>query len=124
MLGGQVPFGVPWRMGANEPTTLHLPFPASIGGVDVDAGVYRLYAIPTEERWTIVVNGDVNPKSWGIPIDDKVKAGDIGRFEVTPLHMDKSVETLTFTFKRDSERSGALVYEWENRTFRIPIVRR
>ncbi len=124
MVGGQDPFGAPWRMGANEPTTLHLPFPASIGGVDVDAGAYRLYAIPTEERWTIVVNGDVNRKSWGIPIDDKVKAGDIGRFEVTPLHLDKFVETLTFTFERDSARSGALVYAWENRTFRIPIVRR
>lgn len=124
MVGGQDPFGMPWRMGANEPTTLHLPFPASIGGVDVDAGAYRLYAIPTEDRWTIVVNGAVDRESWGIPIDGKVKAGDIGRFEVTPRQMDEPVETLTFTFQRESERSGALVYKWENRTFRIPIVRR
>jgi hypothetical protein len=123
MVGGQDPFGRPWRMGANEPTTLHLPFPATVGGVSLKAGAYRLYAVPTDSTWTLVVNGNVDKKSWGIPIDAKVRAGDIGHFEVTPKHLARSVETLTFTFDRTSDRSGALVYAWENRTFRIPIIR-
>jgi len=124
MVGGEDPFGRPWRMGANEPTTLHLPFPATVGGIALDPGDYRLYAIPTEERWTIVVNGNVSRNSWGIPIDQEVRAGDIGRFEVTPQPLDTFVETLTFGFDAESDNRGAIVYRWENRTFRIPIVRR
>ncbi len=124
MVGGQDPFGHPWRMGANEPTTLHLPFSATIGGVAVDPGAYRIYAIPTEESWTVVVNGNVDRTSWGIPINDKVRAGDIGQFEVEPGHLDEFVDTLTFTFDRQTDQRGELVYKWEDRTFRIPIVRR
>ncbi len=124
MVGGQDPFGRPWRMGANEPTTLHLPFSATVGGIELDPGAYRLYAIPTEERWTIVINGNVDRNSWGIPINEKVRAGDIGRFEVTPEHLDTFTETLTFSYDRQSDNRGAIVYKWENRTFRIPIVRR
>ncbi len=124
MVGGQDPFGRPWRMGANEPTTLHLPFPATVGGIALGAGAYRLYAIPTDSTWEIVVNGNVDKNSWGIPINAKVRAGDIGHFTVTPRHLKKTVETLTFTFDRTSGRSGALVYAWENRTFRIPIKRK
>ena len=66
MIGGQLPYGMPWEMGANEPTTLHLPFPARVGSVDLDPGTFSLYAIPGEGDWTIVVNG--NPDRWGVPI--------------------------------------------------------
>ncbi len=124
MVGGQDPFGRPWRMGANEPTALHLPFAATVGDIPLKPGDYRLYAIPTDSTWAIVVNGAIDESSWGIPIDARVRAGDIGQLEVTPTHLDKFVETLTFTFDRTSSRRGALVYAWENRTFRIPIVRR
>ena len=42
MVGGLDPFGQPWRMGANEPTTLHLPFAARVGTVDLEPGSYSL----------------------------------------------------------------------------------
>lgn len=114
MVGGQDPFGRPWRMGANEPTTLHLPVGASIGGVEVESGSYVLYAIPTEGEWTIAVNGAI--ERWGIPINAEVRAADVGEFTVTPEALDEPVETLTFTWE-----DGALVYAWEERTFRIPV---
>jgi len=43
--GGLVPYGEPWRLGANEPTTLHVPFTADIGGVRVEPGSYSLYVV-------------------------------------------------------------------------------
>lgn len=121
MVGGQDPYGSPWRLGANEPTTLHLPFPATIGTVDVEPGSYTLYAIPDDGPWTIVVNS--NTSRWGIPLSPGVRQSDIGSFPVPMSHLEEHVETMTFRFE-GSGSSGAIVYEWENTTFRIPIARR
>jgi hypothetical protein len=121
VVGAVDPFGSPWRMGANEPTTLHLPWAASVGTVDVAPGSYSLYAIPEPEAWTIVVNG--NTSRWGIPINPEVRRADIGSFIVPTSTLSEPVETLTFRFEGGGA-SGALVYAWERTTFRIPIARR
>jgi hypothetical protein len=122
MIGGEDPYGSPWRFGANEPTTLHLPFAATIGNVSVEPGSYSLYAIPEAQApWTIVVNGNTN--RWGIPINPDVRRSDIGSFEVDPMPTSSYVETLTFRFE-GSGTSGALVFAWENTMLRIPVARR
>lgn len=120
MVGGEDPFGIPWRFGANEPTTLHLPFPATVGTVDLDPGSYSLYAIPEDGPWTVVVNGNTN--RWGIPISPSVRSADIGSFEVSRGE-GAYVEQLTFRFEGQG-RSGTLVYAWEDVVLRIPIARR
>ena len=120
MVGGEDPFGVPWRFGANEPTTIHLPFPATIGSVEVEPGSYSLYAIPEEGPWTIVVNGNTN--RWGVPISPAVRSDDIGSFDVSPESADH-VEQLTFRFDGVGS-AGTLVYAWEGVVLRIPIARR
>ncbi len=121
IVGGTDPYGSPWRMGANEPTTLHLPFPARVGNVELDPGSYSLYAIPEAGSWTIVVNS--NTRRWGIPISPEVRSSDLGSFVVPTTRSGSRVEKLTFSFAGDGT-GGALVYEWEETTFRIPILRR
>lgn len=122
VIGAQDPFGAPWRLGANEPTTLHLPFPASIGGVAVGPGSYSLYAIPDARSWTIVVNGNTN--RWGIPIGADVRAADIGSFTVPTSALAEHVETLELSFVPGSGTNGDIVFRWERTTFSIPIARR
>jgi len=121
MIGGQDPFGSPWRFGANEPTTLHLPFAATVGSVDVEPGSYSLYAIPAEGSWTIVVNGNVN--RWGIPISPTVRSADVGSFVARTTELSEHVETLTFSFE-SAGSSGTLTFSWERTTLGIPIARR
>lgn len=121
VVGGLDPYGQPWRLGANEPTTLHLPVAARIGTVDLAPGSYSLYAIPNDSEWTIVVNS--NTQRWGIPISPEVRSYDVGSFVVRPARTDGHVETLTFRFD-GQDSAGALVYEWERTTFRIPLARR
>ncbi len=121
VVGGLDPYGQPWRMGANEPTTLHLPFPATVGSVDLAPGSYSLYAIPESNRWTIVVNSST--QRWGIPISPEVRSADLGSFVVSPTSSADHVETMTFRFEGDGGQ-GDLVYAWERTTFRIPIRRR
>jgi len=122
MVGGEHPFGTPWEMGANEPTTLHLPFAARVGSVDLGPGSYSLYAIPGAGEWTIVVNG--NPDRWGVPLSADVRTADVGSFPVAPRQSRERVETLTFSFEPADRRAGALVYEWEGVRLSIPVERR
>ena len=121
-VGGELPYGSPWQMGANEPTTLHLPFPATVGTVGVGPGSYSLYAIPEAGSWTIVVNG--NPDRWGVPIGPEVRAADIGSFHATTALLPEPVDRLTFRFEPNGPGAGALVYEWERITLSIPLARR
>ena len=120
--GNLIPYGQPWRMGANEATVLHLPFPALVGELELGAGSYSLYTVAAETEWEIVVNG--TPERWGIPINDEVMAGDLGSFRRPVQATEGMVEQLTFTWEPQSDEQGTLVVEWENSRVEIPIVKR
>jgi hypothetical protein len=120
-MGGLVPYGTTWRMGANEATAIHLPFAATIGGVALQPGSYSLYAVPGENEWEIVVNRKWD--RWGIPINDQVRQEDIGSFTVPAEHAPDMVETLTFTWEPESDQGGNLVLRWEHTRVEIPIQR-
>jgi hypothetical protein len=122
IIGAEHPFGTPWERGANEPTTLHLPFPARVGSVDLAPGAYSLYAIPGVADWTIVVNA--NPDRWGVPLSADVRAADLGSFTVVPQEGGEAIDTLTFSFMPSGAGRGMLVFEWERLTLSIPVVRR
>ena len=51
--GKVVPYGQPWRAGANENTTIQFTDSVSIEGKPLDKGIYGLHMIPTEDQWTI-----------------------------------------------------------------------
>jgi len=120
IMGGLVPFGEPWRLGANEATAIRLPVGGTIAGVAVEPGWYSIYAIPGEERWEIVVNAVAG--RWGRPIDDDVRAQDIGSGVSTVERIDTGpVESLTLSLERTSENSADLVIEWEATRVRVPV---
>jgi hypothetical protein len=115
IMGGLVPYnGEPWRIGADEPTTIHLSAAASVGGVQLDPGSYSLYAIPAEGDWEFLVN--TNYERWGIPINADVRESEIGSFTLSPETTDSFVETLDYAWD-----DGAIVMTWENTRFRIPV---
>src|SRR6202795_1541166 len=47
IFGGLVPYGEPWRAGADEATTFVVDADVSVGGRPVPAGSYTLFALPT-----------------------------------------------------------------------------
>jgi len=121
VMGGLVPFDQPWRLGANEATSINVPFPAEIAGVRVEPGPYTLYVIPGASSWQIVVNRAV--QRWGVPIDAEVRARDVGAGRVTPEPLGAPVETLTLKFAPAAGNTTELVLEWEKTRVRIPIRR-
>ncbi|MGE0159051.1 MAG: DUF2911 domain-containing protein [Gemmatimonadales bacterium] len=121
-VGAEFPYGAPWQLGANEPTTLHVSFPARLGSVNLEPGSYSLYAIPAPGDWTVVVNG--NPNRWGLPIDAEVRAADIGSFPLPTSELSDYEDRLTFRFEPAGERDGLIVYSWEHTTLAIPFAHR
>jgi hypothetical protein len=121
-VGVDFPYGAPWQLGANEPTTLHVAFPARLGTVNLEPGSYSLYAIPERESWTVVVNA--NPNRWGLPIDAGVRAADIGSFPLAPQPLAHHEDRLTFRFEPLGELEGSIVYSWEGTSLTIPLARR
>jgi hypothetical protein len=117
--GNLIPFGEPWRMGANEPTQLHLPAPAQVGGVDLEPGVYSLFVIADEDEWEIVINSEY--ERWGIPINAEVRASDVGSVTRPVEETDEFVETFTIEWEAHGESMGHLVMEWENTHVELPI---
>ncbi|HEY8470355.1 MAG TPA: DUF2911 domain-containing protein [Longimicrobiales bacterium] len=118
IMGGLVPYGQPWRLGANEATTIHVTVPAEIGGVRVEPGSYSLYAIPGESEWTIVVNRAAN--RWGIPIDDNVRAQDVGSFTVAPTQTEH-VERLSIQLEPAEGGAAQMVIAWETTRLAFPV---
>lgn len=112
-----VPFGQPWRLGANEPTRLTLPFAADVAGVHVAPGTYSLYVVPRAASWEVHVNKAV--ERWGIPINAQVMAQDVGKGSVPVETLAQPVEQLTMTLVAGAP--AELVVAWEKTRVRIPI---
>lgn len=120
IMGALVPYGEPWRVGANEPTTIHLSGPANIESVALQPGSYSIYAIPGQGEWEFFVNS--NWERWGIPIDASVRSTEIGSFTVEPEETGEYVETLQFHFEPSQDGTmGDVVMEWENTRVRFHV---
>jgi len=117
--GGLIPFDSPWRLGANEATVIHLPFPASVGGIELEAGSYSLYTNAGEFEWEFVLNS--NAQRWGIPIDDEVRMADFATFTGMPRTMSEPVEQFTITWHTHGGENGHLVLEWGTTRVEIEV---
>ena len=122
IMGKLVPYGEPWRAGADEATAIHVPFPARIAGVSVEPGWYSLYAVPVEKQWQIVVNSVA--QRWGVPIDAKVRAKDIGSGTVPSEHLAAPTEKLTIALSKSSPTKATMDIAWADTHVRVPIEKR
>lgn len=127
VFGELVPWDRLWRTGANEPTTLHLPFAAEVAGVRPAPGKYSLYTVPSTREWVVVVNASTT--QGGLTQDqgqfrneytDEVRAQEVGRSLVTSEVASPHVEQLTFRAEPKGDAT-VLVLEWETMRIRIPI---
>jgi hypothetical protein len=107
-------------MGADEATSIYLPVAGTLGGVALEPGWYSLYAIPDEGEWRIVVNADAH--RWGIPIDDAVRARDIGSVVVPSETTSNAEELLRVRLHRTSGNAANVIVEWDRTVVRVPLV--
>jgi DUF2911 family protein len=94
MIGEHDPYGKPWRMGANEATTFVTNTDLTVGGKDVPAGNYTLFAIPSPDQWTLIVS--TKTKEWGIPYPGE--GSDLIRTEMKVSQLPSKVEDFTISY--------------------------
>lgn len=115
--GGLVPYGKPWRMGADEATVLITQQPLVFGDTTLPAGAYTLYMIPDEGgdsklAFSTALGG------WGIPVDE---SHDVARVALKKQDMDKAVDQFTMAVENNPSGGGVLKLMWEKTQYSVPF---
>jgi hypothetical protein len=116
VFGELVEYGSVWRLGANEATELELFKDAKIGNTKVKKGRYTLYAIPTKDTWTIILNKEND--TWGAFRYDEKK--DVARTELPVQHTGEEIEAFSMYFEKNNNVVN-LVIGWDEESVRLPI---
>jgi hypothetical protein len=111
-----MPPGQPWRMGADEATTLVTNRPLRFGSLAVPAGTYTLYAVPGPSSWQLIVNRTTG--QWGVPYPGA--DSDLGRAPMTVSKAASPVEQLTISIE-DTPAGATLHVEWGSTRASIPF---
>lgn len=112
--GELVPFGQVWRLGANNATTITFADPVKVEGKDVPAGTYGLFAIPAEDKWTLILNKEA--QQWGAYSYKQDQ--DLVRFDVKP-QTGPFTEWMVFNITPAGEGKAVVEMAWEN--LRVPF---
>jgi len=116
IFGDIVPYGEPWRTGANEATTFVTTADLMVGGQHVPAGKYTIFTLPNKDKWTLIVSKKTG--EWGTPYPGA--DSDLVRADMKVSATSGPVENLTIAF--DKTGSGCtLRVEWENTRATIDI---
>lgn len=105
-----------WRLGANETTEINFWETVTIGNKKIKPGKYSLFAIPSKEKWTIIVNKQTD--RWGVFSYNEEK--DVVRVEVPKVTLEKPIEIFSMTFT-DMPDGATLIIAWDTTQVALPI---
>ena len=117
MLGDKDPYGKVWRLGANEATSFETSGAVMVGGTNVPAGKYTLFALPTADSWTLVISKKTG--EWGIPYPGE--ADDFARVPMMRVPMSTSQEQMNISFEKTSGASTQMHVKWANDNYFVTI---
>jgi Protein of unknown function (DUF2911) len=114
--GALQPYGEYWRLGANESTEITVSKDVNFNGKPLKAGTYRMYAIPEEGGFEIVLNTELGV--WGIFKPDHDL--DILKTKITSEKNPAVVELYTISLL-PIENGIDIVFEWSDSRWVVPI---
>ncbi len=106
LFNGVLKYDELWRLGANESTEIDFYKNVTIQGKKIKAGRYILYGIPHIDKWTIVLNSNID--TWGLKQDT---TKDIARFQIPVSTHGASLEYFTMVFEK-SDKGANLIIAW------------
>ena len=116
IFGDVVPYGEPWRTGANEATTFVTTADLMVGGQHVPAGKYTIFTIPNKDKWTLIISKKTG--EWGIPYPGA--DSDLVRADMNASATSTPVENFTIAFDKGA-KDCTLRIEWENTRATVAI---
>lgn len=105
-----------WRLGANECTEIAFDRAVTIGNTKLKPGKYSMFAIPTKDKWTIIVNKQTD--RWGAFTYDQAK--DVARVDVPVTSLEKPIEAFSIVFTEGTEGAN-MVMAWDTVQVTLPI---
>ena len=117
IFGDLVPYGSVWRLGANEATEIEFFKDVKIDGKKVAKGRYTLYALTDTDKWTLILNTEVN--IWGAFKYDSKK--DVVRMDIPVQKQTDLTEVFTMVFEKNSSNSSNLLIAWDNVMVKLPF---
>lgn len=116
IFGNLVEYGKVWRLGANEATEVEFFRPVTIGGRQVPKGRYTLYAIPSENKWTVIINKQTD--IWGSYKYEQ--SLDLLRTDVPVTAPGEELEAFSMVFEKASYGANLLM-GWDKTLVSLPI---
>jgi len=116
VFGELIEYGKVWRLGANEATEIEFYVPVKLNNTKIKKGRYSLYAIPNDEKWTIILNKEND--TWGSFRYDLKK--DIVRMDVLVQKQASVAESFTLLFE-NSGAGFALNALWDDVKVSLPF---
>jgi hypothetical protein len=116
IMGELVPYGKVWRTGANPATTLITSTNLMIGTLNVPAGTYTLYTLPSESQWLLIVNKQTG--QWGTVYKEDQ---DLGRTPMTGKTLSAPQEDMSISFEHTHGANTELHVKWEKTDEFVPV---
>ncbi len=117
IFGDLVPYDMVWRMGANEATEIEFFRDVKIDGKKLAKGRYTLYAIPSADKWTLVLNRETD--TWGAFGYDEKK--DVLRTDVKVNTRPDVIEVFSICFEGKEKNKTDLMIGWDNKEVHLPV---
>ncbi len=110
IMGDVVPYGKPWRTGANPATSFVTATDLTIGTLRVPAGKYTLYTLPAAPGtpWQLIINKETG--QWGTVYHP---AQDLGRTPLQSRALPTAQEVMSISFEHSTPTSTQLHIRWE-----------
>jgi hypothetical protein len=111
------PYGKYWRLGANAATEITFNKNVNFAGKPVNAGSYRMYAIPGATTWQVALNSELGVY---FAINEPNYALDVLRVEVPVGTAPTETEQFVINFSNDSTTVN-MDFVWDKTLVRVPI---
>ncbi len=117
IFGELVAYNNVWRFGANEATEIEFYKDVRINNTKIKKGRYSLDAIPAPDKWTIIINKDLD--SWGSFKYDKTK--DVIRVDV-PVQKTTDIAEAFYIYFDKAQNGFTLNAGWDDVKVSLPIL--
>jgi hypothetical protein len=115
LFSGILKYDEAWRLGANEASEINFYKQVIIQGKKIKAGRYIIYGIPHHDKWTIILNSNID--TWGLKQDT---TKDVGRFEIPVSTNGTSLEYFTMVFEK-ADSGANLIIAWADIVAKLHI---
>lgn len=126
VFGDLVPFGTPWRAGANAATIVEFSTAVNIGGTNLRAGKYSMFITPNEKgAWAVHFNKE-QKQVYAYMKDNKVDMDALSKdlavsVEVTPSTTAVSTERLNYSISAQNNKKATITMAWANTTISFDV---